>query len=82
MLFVSVKLTTASLLCATSSKLAFSYLYDILTFTSRWFFFLIHQSWFLVVPLMLIIGDPTVEIDSGKLSIVTTKLKKIYSEKL
>jgi len=48
----------------------------------KWFFFLIHQSWFLVVPLMLIIGDPTVEIDSGNLSSVTTKLKKIYSEKL
>jgi hypothetical protein len=82
MLFVSAKHTTALLLCATSSKLASIYLHDILTITSRWFFFLIHQSWFLVVPLMLIIGDPTVEIDSGKLSIVTTKLKKIYSEKL
>jgi len=48
----------------------------------KWFFFLIHQSWFLVVPLMLIIGDPTVELDSGKLSIVTTKVKKIYSIKI
>jgi len=48
----------------------------------KWFFFLVHQAWFLVAPLMLIIGDPTVDLESGKVAIVASKLKKIYTEKL
>jgi len=42
----------------------------------------VHQVWFLVAPLMLLIGDPTVDMESEKLAILTTKLKKIYTEKL
>jgi len=45
----------------------------------KWFFFLVHQSWFLVAPIMLIMGDPTVETESIKQW--TTKLKKIYDDK-
>jgi len=48
----------------------------------KWFFFLVHQAWFLVAPLMLIIGDPNVDVDSEKVAMVATKLKKIYTEKL
>jgi len=48
----------------------------------KWFFFLVHQAWFLLVPLMLIVGDPHVDIDSAKVSIVATKLKKIYTQRL
>jgi len=43
----------------------------------KWFFFLIHQAWFLAAPLMMLIGDPSAEIDTEKLSFLVTKLKKI-----
>jgi len=48
----------------------------------KWFFFLVHQAWFLVAPLMLLIGDPNVDLESEKFSILSSKLKKIYTEKL
>eukprot|EP00092_Neocalanus_flemingeri_P031052 GFUD01033732.1.p1 GENE.GFUD01033732.1~~GFUD01033732.1.p1 ORF type:complete len:321 (+),score=59.67 GFUD01033732.1:139-1101(+) len=45
----------------------------------KWFFFLVHQVWFIVAPLMLIKGDPTVEMESVKQWIV--KFRKISDDK-
>lgn len=46
----------------------------------KWFFFLLHQSWFLLAPLVLILGDNTVELNSLKL--FTGKIRKLYDDKV
>merc|ERR1711892_160978 len=46
----------------------------------KWFFFLLHQSWFLLSPCILILGDPHVEQTS--LRQWSDKIRKIYDDKV
>jgi len=46
----------------------------------KWFFFLIHQSWFLLAPCILLLGDPHVEKTS--LRQWTNKIRKMYDDKV
>merc|ERR1712168_47737 len=46
----------------------------------KWFFFLIHQSWFLMAPLILLFGDPSVDLTSVKQW--TGKIRKLYDDKV
>jgi len=41
----------------------------------KWFFFLVHQSWYLVSPVFLVVQDPTIDVPFG--SKILTKLRKI-----
>jgi len=45
----------------------------------KWFFFLIHQSWFLLTPLLLVLREPSIELPSP--SILIGKLKRVYEDK-
>jgi len=46
----------------------------------KWFFFLIHQSWFLLAPCILLLGDPHVEQTSIRQW--TDKIRKMYDDKV
>lgn len=46
----------------------------------KWFFFLIHQSWFLLAPLLIILGDPAIKFSPVKMW--TNKIRKIYDDKV
>ena len=44
----------------------------------KWFFFLVHQSWFLVAPLLMLCADPTTETESKeKLQQLLEKLRTL-----
>merc|ERR1719369_896086 len=44
----------------------------------KWFFFLVHQSWYLLTPLLLILLDPV--LDTSSISQFLSKFKKMYDD--
>jgi len=47
----------------------------------KWFLFLVHQSWYLLTPLLLVLQDPTMNLPSS-VSQLRAKFKKIYDDKV
>lgn len=46
----------------------------------KWFFFLVHQSWYLLTPLVLILVDP--DVDTTSATQFFNKFKKMYDDRL